>query len=51
MKQYFKKALGIFSMITGHMLSTPIFGNGYYGEKNISQQDDGFEVHCWGRKK
>ena len=106
MNQYFKKTLGIFLVITGLMLSTPIFGSGYYGgsesEKilldgevvfggigenwdsnlgefeqttpivmikyqgdlyrchvtvdidggeNIPQQDDGFEVHCWGRKK
>jgi len=106
MNQYFKKTLGIFSIITGLMLSTPIFGSGYYGgseseeillngevvfggigenwdsnlgefkqtrpivmikyqgklyrcvvtlkidfKAKIPQQDDGFEVHCWGRKK
>ena len=107
MNQYFKKTLGIFSIITGLMLSTPIFGSGYYiGSESeeillngkiifsgigssyndvdfkfiekevpifmikykkklyrchiilnfnlnskIPQQDHGFEVYCWGRKK
>ena len=31
MNQYFKKTLGIFSIITGLILSTPVLGGGYYG--------------------